>query len=44
MGSPYKQGAAASGSVTPIPLPLPVNPADFKGKSAVIQFFLGYRF
>jgi hypothetical protein len=24
--------------------PLPFNPADFKGKNAVVQFFIGYQF
>jgi hypothetical protein len=33
-----------TGSPTPMPLPLPFNPADFKGKNAVVQFFLGYQF
>jgi hypothetical protein len=45
LGNPYKnQSGSSSGSTTPMPFPLPVNPADFKGKNAVIQFFAGYRF
>jgi len=45
MGNPYKNTSQTSnGGTAPMPFPLPVNPADFKGKNAVIQFFLGYRF
>jgi hypothetical protein len=49
MGSLYKQYQnMATPSTTPVPMPvpfpLPVNPSDFKGKNAVIQFFVGYRF
>lgn len=43
LGNPYKN-STASGSTVPVAFPLPVNPADFKGKNAVIQFAIGYRF
>jgi hypothetical protein len=42
LGDAYKQ--QASSSPMPIPNPLPVNPANVKGKNAVINFFMGYRF
>jgi hypothetical protein len=45
MGSPYKEpGTTSPGSPMPIPFPFPVNPTDFKGKNAVIQFSIGYKF
>jgi hypothetical protein len=45
LGSLYKKYTEeASGSPTPMPLPLPFNPADFKGKNAIVQFFIGYQF
>jgi hypothetical protein len=43
MGNMYKHYTESS-QTTPMPLPLPVNPQDFKGKNAVINFFVGYRF
>jgi hypothetical protein len=46
LGTMYKQASEVS-----LPSPssligsfLPVNPADFKGKNAVMQFFIGYKF
>lgn len=39
-GESYKQPTLGGG----IPSPLPFNPADVKGKNAVINFYLGYRF
>jgi hypothetical protein len=45
LGNMYKKYTEeTTGSPTPMPLPLPFNPADFKGKNAVVQFFLGYQF
>jgi hypothetical protein len=45
LGNPYKNTSGSSSvGTTPMPFPLPVNPADFKGKNAVMQFFAGYRF
>jgi hypothetical protein len=41
-GDAYKQ--QPTGTTTPIPNPLPFNPSDVKGKNAVINFFVGYRF
>lgn len=42
--NPYKAAESGTfpGSINPYPLP--VNPADFKGKNAVLQFSVGYRF
>jgi hypothetical protein len=37
----YKQ---QSTSTIPIPNPLPFNPSEVKGKNAVVNFFVGYRF
>jgi hypothetical protein len=31
-------------TATPMPYPLPFNPEEVKGKNAVVQFFVGYRF
>jgi hypothetical protein len=42
LGNLYKTPAASSTS--PIPSPLPFNPEEVKGKNAVVQFFIGYRF
>ena len=39
-GDTYKPAQLAPG----IPSPLPFNPSDVKGKNAVINFFVGYRF
>lgn len=41
-GNLFKTSAAATTS--PIPSPLPFNPEEVKGKNAVVQFFVGYRF
>ena len=38
-GNTYKQTSS-----TTVPFPLPFNPADVKGKNAVINLFIGYRF
>jgi hypothetical protein len=47
MGNIYKK-YETMGSTTPtpmpVPYPLPVNPNDFKGRNAVVQFFIGYTF
>ncbi|MGZ3898552.1 MAG: porin family protein [Flavisolibacter sp.] len=43
MANPYKTAGAGSLPNT-MPYPFPFNPADFKGKNAVVQFFVGYRF
>jgi hypothetical protein len=45
VGSMYKKYTEeTTGSPAPMPLPLPFNPVDFKGKNAVVQFFIGYQF
>jgi len=45
LGNIYKKYENATSSpTTPIPFPLPVNPNDFKGRNAVVQFFIGYKF
>lgn len=44
LGNIYKTSAYSTSSSTPIPYPLPFNPSDVKGKNAVVQFFIGYRF
>jgi hypothetical protein len=47
MGNIYKKYELGSTSPTqpmPVPFPLPVNPNDFKGRNAVVQFFIGYAF
>lgn len=41
-GNIYKTSAYSTTS--PTPYPLPFNPEDVKGKNAVVQFFVGYRF
>ena len=43
MGNIYKHYSESSQTPT-LPVPLPVNPQDFKGKNAVINFFVGYMF
>ena len=43
MGNMYKHYSESSQSPT-LTVPLPVNPQDFKGKNAVINFFVGYMF
>lgn len=40
IGKLYKKPTYSS----PSSFPLPFNPADFKGKNAVLQFFVGYKF
>jgi hypothetical protein len=42
LGNIYK--TSASSTTSPIPNPLPFNPEEVKGKNAVVQFFVGYRF
>ena len=44
LGNVYKQYNTAGNTPTPIPSPLPFNPAEMKGKNAVVQIFIGYRF
>jgi len=46
LGNIYKQYQTGASTPTPMPVPypLPVNPNDFKGKNAVVQFFVGYTF
>jgi hypothetical protein len=46
MGNMYKQNSEvlSQGASPLLTSFLPVNPASFKGKNAVIQFFIGYRF
>jgi hypothetical protein len=41
-GNLYKTSAYSTSS--PMPYPLPFNPEEVKGKNAVVQFFIGYRF
>jgi len=43
MGNIYKNYSSGSGATAP-PSPFPFNPSDVKGKNAVVQFFVGYRF
>ena len=43
LGNIYKTSSYTS-SPSPIPNPLPFNPEEVKGKNAVVQFFVGYRF
>jgi opacity protein-like surface antigen len=45
LGKLYKDELPTTGGPTPmpVPFPFPVNPADFKGKNAVVQFFIGVR-
>lgn len=31
-------------STMPVPMPLPFDPAELKGKNSVVNFFLGYKF
>ena len=42
-GNIYKNYSAGGGTAVP-PSPLPFDPSQVKGKNAVVQFFLGYRF
>ena len=42
-GNAYKRMTEQS-STTPSPFPLPFNPDEVKGKNAVINFFVGFRF
>jgi hypothetical protein len=42
LGNIYKTSAGST--TAPIPNPLPFNPEEVKGKNAVVQFFIGYRF
>jgi hypothetical protein len=44
LGNPYKKYEEPETTTSQIPLPLPFNPADFKGRNGVIRFFVGYRF
>jgi hypothetical protein len=44
LGNIYKTSAYSNSSPTPMPYPLPFNPEEIKGKNAVVQFFVGYRF
>lgn len=44
LGEAYKKTSTTETSPMPIPFPLPFNPAEAKGKNAVINFFVGYRF
>jgi hypothetical protein len=44
LGNPYKKYQEPGAGTSQIPLPLPFNPADFKGKTGVIRLFVGYRF
>ena len=41
-GNAYKR--MTESSTTPSPFPLPFNPDEVKGKNAVINFFVGFRF
>lgn len=43
-GPAYKRMTESSTGGTPVPFPLPFNPNEVKGKNAVINFFLGFRF
>ncbi|MGZ3955271.1 MAG: porin family protein [Flavisolibacter sp.] len=42
-GNIYKNYSTGGGTTVP-PSPLPFDPSQVKGKNAVVQFFLGYRF
>ena len=42
LGNIYNTSAYSTAA--PIPYPLPFNPEEVKGKNAVVQFFVGYRF
>jgi hypothetical protein len=42
-GNAYKRMTSTSAS-TPSPFPLPFNPEEVKGKNAVINFYVGFRF
>jgi len=42
LGNIYNTSSFSSTPTTPYPLPF--NPDDIKGKNAVVQFFVGYRF
>jgi hypothetical protein len=45
LGNMYKKYTdETTGDPAPVPLPLPFRPSDFKGKNAVVQFFIGYQF
>ena len=44
LGNIYKASSSSSTTPSPIPNPLPFNPEEVKGKNAVVQFFVGYRF
>ncbi|HUP14225.1 MAG TPA: outer membrane beta-barrel protein [Niastella sp.] len=45
LGSMYKRyNEPTPGFPPPTPFPLPFDPSEFKGKNAVVQFFIGYRF
>jgi hypothetical protein len=41
MGNMFKNSYS---NTSTMPYPLPYNPADVKGKNAVAQFFIGYKF
>ena len=41
MGNMFKNSTS---NPTQMPFPLPYNPADIKGKNAVAQFFIGFKF
>jgi hypothetical protein len=46
LGNIYNTSSFSSTTPTPTPMPspLPFNPEEVKGKNAVVQFFVGYRF
>lgn len=43
-GNAYKRMTSIENNPTPSPFPLPFNPEEVKGKNAVMNFYIGFRF